>query len=99
MRTLNVEHGRNVEVLVCHVEGVLEVLRRLVFAELVKINEVGAVLVDEGTERKTVLPAVISELMLLGSNKPHVEISHADVLVTVSLALAPQQQGVLRRHG
>lgn len=83
--TVRIQHARNVEVLLGHVEGRVEILEGIVLAELVIVNEVGPMAMDEGAERQTVL-------------ERQMEVLDVDVLVGRRFALAPEQQALLGGH-
>lgn len=57
LRTVGVQHAWDVEVLLCNVEGRVEVLQRVVLRQLVVVDEIRTMSVDQGAERQAVLEA------------------------------------------
>jgi hypothetical protein len=72
----------DVELLLSNAEGELEVLKSVLLLEAVKVDEVGAVLVDESAEGETVMPRAG-------------EVLDVDVTVALGLLLAPVEQTLL----
>jgi len=79
---LSIEKLGDAKVLLSDVEGEVEVLTRILLAERVIVKKIRAVSVDESTEGKTILEAVL-------------EILNIDITIALGLLLAPEEETLL----
>lgn len=55
MHTFGIQHARDVQILLGHIEGSVQVLHRIVLGQLAVVDEIRSVTMDQGAERQTIL--------------------------------------------
>ena len=85
INVLGIEELGETELLFSHVEGVVEIEHGVGFRQFVVLDQLGAMLVDDGVESETVAPRCC-------------KIADVDIVVACRLHLTPKQHNKITMH-
>ena len=79
--TFSIKEFSESQSLLCHIEGIVEVMERIGFRKFLKLNEIRTMLVDEGIEGESIAPR---------SGK----VAYIHIVISGCLHLTPEEQGI-----